>query len=84
MTKLHVVIFFFIVLASVMEALFNEELGWVLEVAAADVDAVTDIFKAADVLCHVIGQVKGFGKDSQVCEQVNGGLIWTKLSRLKM
>lgn len=51
---------------SVMEALFSEELGLVLEVCEGDVGSVCQQYTHAGLTCYTIGTTCGFGPDSMV------------------
>uniref|UniRef100_A0A8B9HZA3 Phosphoribosylformylglycinamidine synthase n=1 Tax=Astyanax mexicanus TaxID=7994 RepID=A0A8B9HZA3_ASTMX len=51
---------------SVMEALFSEELGLVLEVCENNADSVCQRYTNAGLVCHRIGTTCGFGPDSMV------------------
>lgn len=50
----------------VMELLFSEELGLVLEVSQLDVETVCQRYSDAGVQCHRIGTTCGFGPESMV------------------
>uniref|UniRef100_A0A8C2PS13 Phosphoribosylformylglycinamidine synthase n=1 Tax=Cyprinus carpio TaxID=7962 RepID=A0A8C2PS13_CYPCA len=56
---------------SVMEALFSEELGLVLEVCERNASSVCQRYTDAGLLCHRIGRTSGFGPDVivSVCGQ---------------
>uniref|UniRef100_A0A8C6WXJ2 Phosphoribosylformylglycinamidine synthase n=1 Tax=Neogobius melanostomus TaxID=47308 RepID=A0A8C6WXJ2_9GOBI len=58
--------------AGLMELLFSEELGLVLEVSQNDMEAVCQRYTAAGVQCHRIGKTSGFGPDSTVRLCVDG------------
>nr|XP_033800859.1 phosphoribosylformylglycinamidine synthase isoform X1 [Geotrypetes seraphini] len=58
--------------ASVLEALFSEELGLVLEVAEAVADTVFELYQNAGVECIRIGSITGKGPHSMVRVCVNG------------
>lgn len=51
---------------SVIEALFNEELGIVIEVGQSDVDYVLNEYKKQGVYPKVIGKTGKYGMESQV------------------
>lgn len=51
---------------SVMEALFLEELGLVLEVCENDVESVRQRYTHAGLCCYKIGTTCGFGPDAMV------------------
>lgn len=51
---------------SVMEALFSEELGLVLEVCESNASSVGQRYVDAGLLCHRIGTTSGFGPDAKV------------------
>lgn len=53
-------------LSAVMELLFSEELGLVLEVSESDVDEVSQRYSDAGVLCRRIGRTCGFGPEAIV------------------
>ncbi|WAQ99413.1 PUR4-like protein [Mya arenaria] len=48
---------------SVLERLFNEELGLILEISEADVQYVQDQYSAANVSCNLIGYSQGLGPE---------------------
>ncbi|RXN24302.1 phosphoribosylformylglycinamidine synthase [Labeo rohita] len=50
----------------VMEALFSEELGLVLEVCESNASTVCQRYTDADLVCHRIGRTSGFGPDAMV------------------
>lgn len=56
----------------VMELLFSEELGLVLEVSQRDVETVCQRYSDAGVQCHRIGTTCGFGPESMVTVHVDG------------
>ncbi|XP_077463249.1 phosphoribosylformylglycinamidine synthase [Stigmatopora argus] len=56
----------------VMELLFSEELGLVLEVSEADEESVCRRFTDAGVPCHHIGTISGFGPEATVTMRVDG------------
>ncbi|XP_057696031.1 phosphoribosylformylglycinamidine synthase isoform X2 [Corythoichthys intestinalis] len=56
----------------VMELLFSEELGLVLEVSEADEESVCRRFLDAGVACHRIGTTNGFGPEAMVTMRVDG------------
>uniref|UniRef100_A0A4W6D2E1 Phosphoribosylformylglycinamidine synthase n=1 Tax=Lates calcarifer TaxID=8187 RepID=A0A4W6D2E1_LATCA len=58
--------------AGVMELLFSEELGLVLEVSQSDAETVCQRFSDADVQCHRIGRTSGFGPEAVVSVRVDG------------
>lgn len=58
--------------AGVLEVLFSEELGLVLEVSEHDVTRVCQSYTDAGLLCHRIGRVCGFGPESMVRVKVDG------------
>lgn len=51
---------------TVLEILFAEEVGWILEVDSKFRDYVLSSFKGVSVPCHYIGDSVGYGVDSQV------------------
>uniref|UniRef100_A0A9R1SI02 Phosphoribosylformylglycinamidine synthase n=2 Tax=Cyprinus carpio TaxID=7962 RepID=A0A9R1SI02_CYPCA len=53
-------------LIQVMEALFSEELGLVLEVCERNASTVCQKYTHAGLLCHRIGRTSGFGPDARV------------------
>ncbi|XP_068630835.1 phosphoribosylformylglycinamidine synthase [Battus philenor] len=57
---------------SVIDSLFNEELGIVLEVAQSDVVYVLDSYKQSGVGAKVVGTSGKYGMQSQVVIKVNG------------
>lgn len=54
------------VVYAVMELLFSEELGLVLEVAETHVETVCQRYNDAGVECHRIGRTCGFGPEAMV------------------
>ncbi|XP_054646459.1 phosphoribosylformylglycinamidine synthase isoform X2 [Dunckerocampus dactyliophorus] len=56
----------------VMELLFSEELGLVLEVSQPDEESVCRRFRDTGVPCHHIGRTCGFGPDAMVKVRVDG------------
>lgn len=52
--------------ADALEVLFNEELGWILEVAQEKLTYVKQVFRDAQVPCHSIGHSSGLGMNSKV------------------
>ncbi|XP_024134719.1 phosphoribosylformylglycinamidine synthase isoform X2 [Oryzias melastigma] len=58
--------------SEVMELLFSEELGVVLEVSESDVEAVCQRYSDAGVQCHSIGRTCGFGPNAKVRVCVDG------------
>ncbi|XP_062412809.1 phosphoribosylformylglycinamidine synthase [Sardina pilchardus] len=58
--------------AGVLEVLFSEELGLVLEVSEHDVTRVCQSYTDAGLLCHRIGRTCGFGPESMVTVKVDG------------
>ncbi|XP_063057361.1 phosphoribosylformylglycinamidine synthase [Engraulis encrasicolus] len=58
--------------AGVLEVLFAEELGLVLEVAERDVERVRQSYTEAGLLCPIIGKTSGFGPESMVTVRVDG------------
>uniref|UniRef100_A0A671PCM3 Phosphoribosylformylglycinamidine synthase n=1 Tax=Sinocyclocheilus anshuiensis TaxID=1608454 RepID=A0A671PCM3_9TELE len=56
----------------VMEALFSEELGLVLEVCDSNASSVCQRYTDAGLLCHRIGRTSGFGPDARVIVSVCG------------
>ncbi|PSN31568.1 Phosphoribosylformylglycinamidine synthase [Blattella germanica] len=57
-----------------VDILFNEELGWVLEVDAKDLDFINTTFKAHNVPVYLIGKSTSLGIQSLVTISVNGNL----------
>uniref|UniRef100_A0A9J7X8J7 Phosphoribosylformylglycinamidine synthase n=1 Tax=Cyprinus carpio carpio TaxID=630221 RepID=A0A9J7X8J7_CYPCA len=55
-----------------MEALFSEELGLVLEVCERNASSVCQRYTDAGLLCHRIGRTSGFGPDARVIVSVCG------------
>lgn len=51
---------------NVLELLFAEEIGWVLEVKSADLEHCLKLFKLSAIDCHYIGQSKSSGMQSSV------------------
>ncbi|KAK7888826.1 hypothetical protein WMY93_024386 [Mugilogobius chulae] len=58
--------------AGVLELLFSEELGLVLEVSQNDAETVCHRYTSAGVQCHRIGKTSGFGPNSKVRVCVDG------------
>uniref|UniRef100_A0A672ZJ90 Phosphoribosylformylglycinamidine synthase n=1 Tax=Sphaeramia orbicularis TaxID=375764 RepID=A0A672ZJ90_9TELE len=58
--------------AGVMELLFSEELGLVLEVSQSDMEMVHQRYSDAGVQCHYIGRTHGFGPEAMVRVCVDG------------
>ncbi|XP_029906193.1 phosphoribosylformylglycinamidine synthase [Myripristis murdjan] len=58
--------------AGVMELLFSEELGLVLEVSQPDVETVCQRYSDAGLQCHRIGRTCGFGPEAVVSVRVDG------------
>ncbi|KAM9435319.1 phosphoribosylformylglycinamidine synthase [Clarias gariepinus] len=56
----------------VMEALFSEELGLVLEVCESNVESVCQLYTHAGLGCYKIGTTCGFGPDSMVRVSLRG------------
>ncbi|KAM4575374.1 phosphoribosylformylglycinamidine synthase [Fundulus diaphanus] len=56
----------------VMELLFSEELGLVLEVCQTDLETVCQRYKDGGLQCHHIGRTCGFGPDAMVRVRVDG------------
>ncbi|XP_061095144.1 phosphoribosylformylglycinamidine synthase [Conger conger] len=56
----------------VMEVLFSEELGLVLEVSESNVARVSQSYADAGLICHRIGRTCGFGPESMVKVRVCG------------
>lgn len=54
---------------TVMELLFSEELGLVLEVSQLDVETVCQRYRAAGVECHRVGRTCAFGPEALVRHQ---------------
>ncbi|MEQ2171776.1 hypothetical protein GOODEAATRI_014168 [Goodea atripinnis] len=53
-------------LIEVMELLFSEELGLVLEVSQTDLETVCQRYRDGGLQCHHIGRTCGFGPDAMV------------------
>ncbi|KAM6921075.1 phosphoribosylformylglycinamidine synthase [Xenentodon cancila] len=58
--------------AGVMDLLFSEELGLVLEVSQSDLEAVCQRYRDAGVQCLRIGRTRGFGPGAMVRVCVDG------------
>ncbi|XP_038165000.1 phosphoribosylformylglycinamidine synthase [Cyprinodon tularosa] len=58
--------------SGVMELLFSEELGLVLEVCQTHLEAVSQRYRDGGLQCHHIGRTCGFGPDAKVRVQVDG------------
>ncbi|MED6236528.1 hypothetical protein ATANTOWER_010571, partial [Ataeniobius toweri] len=56
----------------VMELLFSEELGLVLEVSQTDLETVCQRYRDGGLQCHHIGRTCGFGPDAMVRVRVDG------------
>jgi hypothetical protein len=61
----------------VLDILFAEELGWVLEVDSKDIDFIDSTFKTHSVPVYVIGESTTFGIQSVVTVSVNDSLALT-------
>ncbi|XP_045765143.1 phosphoribosylformylglycinamidine synthase [Maniola jurtina] len=65
---------------SAIEALFNEELGIIIEVAQSDLDYVLNEYNKQSVKAKLVGRSGKYGMESQVVVKVNGELVFnTKL-----
>lgn len=53
-------------ICAVMELLFSEELGLVLEVCQTHLEAVSQRYRDGGLQCHHIGRTCGFGPDAKV------------------
>lgn len=73
--RLHVVY-------AVMELLFSEELGLVLEVSESHVEMVCRRYNDAGVECHRIGRTCGFGPEAMVRHQPH--YIYSKALSLRL
>ncbi|XP_052797256.1 phosphoribosylformylglycinamidine synthase-like isoform X2 [Mya arenaria] len=60
---------------SVLERLFNEELGLILEISEADVQYVQDQYSAANVSCNLIGYSQGLGPEGMVSLKVGEVIV---------
>ncbi|KPJ11418.1 Phosphoribosylformylglycinamidine synthase [Papilio machaon] len=60
---------------SVIDSLFNEELGIVVEVAQNDVDYVLNEYKKNGVIAKVVGTTGKYGMQSEVVVKVNGDCV---------
>ncbi|CAL9695648.1 unnamed protein product [Knipowitschia caucasica] len=70
--------------AGVMELLFSEELGLILEVSQHDVERVCRKYTDAGVQCHQIGKTSGFGPSSKIVVCVDGQEVLNEsLSKLR-
>ncbi|XP_008405528.1 phosphoribosylformylglycinamidine synthase isoform X1 [Poecilia reticulata] len=58
--------------SGVMELLFSEELGLVLEVSQTDLEAVCQRYRDGGLRCHRIGRTCGFGPEATVRVRVDG------------
>lgn len=58
--------------AGVLEVLFSEELGLVVEVCERDIENVCQRYTHAGLQCHRIGTTQGFGPESMVKVHVDG------------
>ncbi|XP_034085669.1 phosphoribosylformylglycinamidine synthase [Gymnodraco acuticeps] len=56
----------------VMELLFSEELGLVLEVSQLNVETVCQRYSGSGVQCHRVGRTCGFGPEAMVSVRVDG------------
>ncbi|XP_041976671.1 phosphoribosylformylglycinamidine synthase isoform X2 [Aricia agestis] len=61
---------------SPLEALFNEELGIVLEVSPSDVTYILNEYTKQGVKAKVIGKTGKYGMNSEVVVKVNGKLVF--------
>ena len=59
----------------VMQHLFAEELGLVLEVAKSDAGNVIDAYSQCNVMSQVIGQPDGVGTDSMIVISIDGEVV---------
>lgn len=59
------------VVCAVMELLFSEELGLVLEVSESHVKTVRQRYSDAGVECHHIGRTCGFGPEAMVSHRAH-------------
>ncbi|PIK44321.1 hypothetical protein BSL78_18828 [Apostichopus japonicus] len=57
--------------ASLIDYLFAEEVGWILEVESSSANAVAKRFTDQQVPCHVIGQSTGEGSEAKVLLSVD-------------
>ncbi|GIY08435.1 phosphoribosylformylglycinamidine synthase [Caerostris extrusa] len=60
---------------SLFETLFNEELGWVIEVNENDMEYVMNAYKNKGINCHSIGFSCNQSKNSQIVLSVNSEII---------
>ncbi|XP_056271464.1 phosphoribosylformylglycinamidine synthase [Pseudoliparis swirei] len=58
--------------AAVLELLFSEELGLVLEASQLHADAVCRRYADAGAPCHRVGRTRGFGPEAEVSVRVDG------------
>uniref|UniRef100_I3J3D9 Phosphoribosylformylglycinamidine synthase n=1 Tax=Oreochromis niloticus TaxID=8128 RepID=I3J3D9_ORENI len=65
--------------AGVMELLFSEELGLVLEVSQSDLETVCQRYSDAGVQCLHIGRTYGFGPEAMVRVRVDGKEVLREL-----
>lgn len=66
-----------------MEALFNEELGLVLEIDPVNIDYCTKTFERNGIQCHRIGHTQGAGMTAPVSFVYNGvKVLESKLAKL--
>uniref|UniRef100_A0A3Q1C0E8 Phosphoribosylformylglycinamidine synthase n=1 Tax=Amphiprion ocellaris TaxID=80972 RepID=A0A3Q1C0E8_AMPOC len=63
----------------VMELLFSEELGLVLEVSHSDLETVCQRYSDAGVQCRHIGRTCGFGPEAMVSVRVDGQEVLREL-----
>ncbi|XP_053735576.1 phosphoribosylformylglycinamidine synthase isoform X1 [Synchiropus splendidus] len=69
---------------AVMDLLFSEELGLVLEVSQADEETVCQRYHEAGVSCLSIGTTNGFGHAAMVSVRVDGQVVlWESLPHLR-
>ncbi|GFU05892.1 phosphoribosylformylglycinamidine synthase [Nephila pilipes] len=57
------------------DTLFNEELGWIIEVSENDLESVMNAFKSKNINCHSIGFSCNQGKHSQIVISVNSEIV---------
>lgn len=57
------------IVTAVVELLFSEELGLLLEVSQSDVETVCQRYSDAGLQCHRIGRTCGFGSEATVRRQ---------------
>lgn len=69
--------------SEVLELLFAEELGWLLEVTNENEAFVLEQFKAANVSCKKIGVCDAFGMNAKVSSSDGLGIVNHLVDKLR-